>query len=51
MMRREGDSVTGVKSKIQSAAAKVMPAGMLAKQHRKEAEPGIAERNKSRSGS
>lgn len=42
MMRGEGDVVTGMKNKLQSAAANVMPAGMLAKQHRKMAEPGTA---------
>src|SRR4051795_6807090 len=35
MMKGEGDVVTGLKNKIQSAAANVTPAGMLARQHRK----------------
>jgi uncharacterized protein len=42
MMSGEGDIVTGLKNKIQSAAANVLPAGMLARQHRKMAEPGSA---------
>jgi short-subunit dehydrogenase len=42
MMNGEGDVVTGLKNKIQSAVANVMPAEMLAKQHRKQAEPGTA---------
>jgi hypothetical protein len=40
MMRGEGDIVTGLKNKVQSAVANVMPAGVLAKQHRRMAEPG-----------
>lgn len=47
MMRGEGDIVTGMKNKLQSAAANVMPAGMLAKQHRKMAEPGTAKPQRS----
>jgi len=43
MMRGEGDIVTGMKNKIQSSVANVMPAGTLAQQHRKQAEPGTAE--------
>ena len=43
MMKGEGDVVTGLKNKIQSAAANVIPAELLAKQHRKKAEPGTAE--------
>jgi short-subunit dehydrogenase len=42
MMRGDGDIVTGFKNKIQSAIANVTPAGMLAEQHRKMAEPGSA---------
>lgn len=42
MMAGEGDVVTGLKNKIQSAVANVMPAETLAKQHRKQAEPGTA---------
>jgi short-subunit dehydrogenase len=42
MMRGEGDVVTGFKNKVQSAAANVTPAGVLARQHRKMAEPGTA---------
>lgn len=42
MMKGEGDVVTGLKNKVQSAAANVTPAGILASQHRKMAEPGTA---------
>ena len=40
MMAGEGDVVAGWKNKLQSAVANVTPAGMLAGQHRKQAEPG-----------
>jgi short-subunit dehydrogenase len=40
MMKGEGDVVTGWKNKLMSAIASVTPAGMLAEQHRKMAEPG-----------
>lgn len=43
MMRGEGDVVTGMRNRIQSAVANVTPAAVLAKQHRKMAEPGTAE--------
>jgi len=42
MMRGEGDVVSGLKNKVQSAIANVTPAGTLAKQHRKQAAPGTA---------
>jgi uncharacterized protein len=42
MMRGDGDIVSGLKHKIQSAIANITPAGMLAEQHRKTAEPGSA---------
>jgi short-subunit dehydrogenase len=42
MMKGEGDIVTGMKNKIQSSVANVTPAEMLAKQHRKMAQPGTA---------
>ncbi|MBR0875322.1 SDR family NAD(P)-dependent oxidoreductase [Bradyrhizobium tropiciagri] len=42
MMNGEGDVVTGLKNKVQSAVANVTPAETLAKQHRKMAEPGSA---------
>ena len=42
MMKGEGDVVSGLKNKVQSAAANVTPAGVLASQHRKMAEPGTA---------
>jgi uncharacterized protein len=40
MLRGDGDVVSGWKNKLQTAMAAVTPAGMLAKQHRKMAEPG-----------
>lgn len=42
MMNGEGDVVAGWKNKIQSTLANVMPASVLAEQHRKMAEPGSA---------
>ena len=44
MMKGEGDVVSGLKNKVQSAAANVTPAGVLASQHRKMAEPGSAKK-------
>ena len=38
----DGDVVSGWKNKLQSAIANLTPAGMLAEQHRKMAEPGSA---------
>ena len=43
MMNGEGDVVSGWKNKIQATLANVMPAGVLAEQHRKMAEPGSGE--------
>jgi uncharacterized protein len=43
MMKGEGDVVSGWKNKLQTAIASVTPAGMLAEQHRKQAEPGTAQ--------
>ena len=40
MMRGDGDIVTGWTNKLRSAVANVTPAGVLAEQHRKMAEPG-----------
>ena len=40
MMDREGDIVSGVKNKLQAAAANITPAELLAEQHRRMAEPG-----------
>jgi short-subunit dehydrogenase len=40
MMRGAGDVVSGWKNKLQSAIANVTPAGVLAEQHRRMAEPG-----------
>lgn len=44
MMRGDGDVVSGWHNKLQAAIASVTPAGMLAEQHRKQAEPGSAEK-------
>jgi short-subunit dehydrogenase len=44
MINGEGDVVSGFKNKVQSAAANVTPAGVLAGQHRKMAEPGTAKK-------
>ena len=44
MMRGDGDVVSGWHNKLQTAIASVTPAGMLAQQHRKKAEPGSAEK-------
>lgn len=40
MMNGEGDVVTGWKNKIETTIANVTPSGVLAEQHRKQAEPG-----------
>ncbi len=40
MMRGDGDVVSGWKNKLQSTIANVTPAGVLAEQHRKMAQPG-----------
>ena len=40
MMRGDGDVVSGWKNKFTTVLASVTPAGMLAEQHRKMAEPG-----------
>jgi len=40
MMRGDGDVVSGWKNKLATAIASVAPAGVLAEQHRKMAEPG-----------
>ncbi|MBL6457243.1 SDR family NAD(P)-dependent oxidoreductase [Belnapia sp. T6] len=45
MMRGDGDVVTGWQNKLQTAIASVVPAGLLAEQHRKMAEPGSAPQN------
>ena len=42
MMRGEGEVVTGMNNKIQSSVANVTPAEVLARQHRKMAQPGTA---------
>jgi uncharacterized protein len=42
MKRGDGDVVSGWKNKIQSTLANVTPAGVLAEQHRRMAEPGGA---------
>jgi short-subunit dehydrogenase len=40
MMNGDGDVVTGWHNKMQSAIANIVPAAVLAEQHRKQAEPG-----------
>jgi len=45
MMRGDGDVVSGWKNKLQSAIANITPAGVLAEQHRKMAEPGSAHKS------
>jgi short-subunit dehydrogenase len=40
MMRGDGDVVSGWKNKLQTVLANITPAGVLAEQHRKQAEPG-----------
>ena len=44
MMRGDGDVVSGWQNKLQSAIANITPAGVLAEQHRRMAEPGSAEK-------
>jgi short-subunit dehydrogenase len=44
MMKGEGDVVSGLKNKVQSSVANITPAGVLAGQHRKMAEPGTAKK-------
>jgi short-subunit dehydrogenase len=44
MMKGEGDVVSGFKNKVMSAMATVTPAGVLAEQHRRMAEPGGAKK-------
>jgi len=44
MMKGEGDVVSGLKNKVQSAIATITPSSVLAEQHRKMAEPGTGRR-------
>jgi short-subunit dehydrogenase len=44
MMDGDGDVVTGWQKKLRAAIAGVMPAGIMAEQHRKMAEPGSGRR-------
>ena len=44
MLKGEGDVVSGWRNKLQVAAANVTPASVLAEMHRKQAEPGSAEK-------
>lgn len=46
MMKGESDVVAGLKNKVQTTLANVTPAEVLAKQHRKMAEPGTARKDK-----
>ena len=45
MMRGDGDVVTGWQNKLQTAIANILPAGLMAEQHRRMAEPGSAKKN------
>ena len=45
-MRGDGDVVSGWKDKLQTPVANVTPAGVLAEQHRRQAEPGSAKSEK-----
>ena len=45
MLRGDGDIVSGWKNKLQTVIASVTPAGMLAEQHRKMAEPGSGKKS------
>jgi uncharacterized protein len=47
-MKGEGDVVTGWKNKVEATIANILPAGMLAEQHRRKAEPGYRAKSKSR---
>jgi short-subunit dehydrogenase len=40
MLRGDGDVVTGWRNRLQTILASVTPSGMLAEQHRRQAEPG-----------
>jgi hypothetical protein len=44
MLNGEGDVFTGWMNKLQTAIANITPADMLAERHRKQAEPGTAQR-------
>src|SRR5215211_6555915 len=46
MMAGEGDVVSGWQNKLQTTLANVTPAGLLAEQHRRMAEPGTGEEEK-----
>jgi short-subunit dehydrogenase len=45
MMRGDGDVVAGWKNKLKTSIATITPAGLLAEQHRKLAEPGYSRSN------
>jgi uncharacterized protein len=45
MMNGDGDVVSGWQNKLQAAIASVLPAGITAELHRKQAAPGTAEKN------
>ena len=51
MIKGEGDVVSGLKNKVQSAAANVTPAGVPASQHRQMAEPAPLRNDLFRPGS
>jgi short-subunit dehydrogenase len=45
MLHGDGDVVTGWKNKLETTLASVTPAGVLAEQHRKKAQPGSARKH------
>jgi short-subunit dehydrogenase len=48
MMRGDGQVITGLKNKVQSAVAHIMPSGILAEQHRKKAQPRSGKKSQPR---
>ena len=50
MMKGKGDVVSGWKNKLMSSVANITPAGILAEQHRRMAEPGTGSRKAPRAG-
>jgi hypothetical protein len=51
MLDGKGDVVYGFSNKLQVAAASVLPSGLVAEQHRKQAEPSSGKRSKPKKGS
>jgi len=46
MLKGHGDVVAGWRNKLQTAVASITPAGVLAEQHRRQAEPGTGRKSK-----